>query len=223
METQVMKKLLILLSLALLAGPSASRAAQPGTPDEEATASAAIVDDATAAKAVVERLHDVLLGCMREGDSLGFQGRYDRIAPTLHLTFDLPFMARLSLGADWKELDEEQRADFISLSRRLSASNYADNFSSYGGESFETHSVEPAAHSTMLVKTELILPREKNVEFDYRLRKVAAQWRIIDVQLDGKVSEITLRRADYRSMIQREGFSKLVARIEEKIEKLSKE
>ena len=61
------------------------------------------------------------------------------------------------------------------------------------------------------------------MKLDYRLRRDADRWRIIDIQLDGKVSEITLRRADYRSIVQREGFAKLVERLEEKIEELSGE
>ena len=61
------------------------------------------------------------------------------------------------------------------------------------------------------------------MKLDYRLRRDADWWRIIDIQLDGKVSEITLRRADYRSIVQREGFAKLVERLEEKIEELSGE
>jgi phospholipid transport system substrate-binding protein len=52
---------------------------------------------------------------------------------------------------------------------------------------------------------------------------VGEDWRIIDVQLDGKISEMTLRRADYRSVIKRQGYPQLVEALEEKVEKLSKE
>jgi phospholipid transport system substrate-binding protein len=223
MKKLVILSFLVLPALVLLGGPDTSRGAEPGARSREAVATAATEDGAAAAKAVVERLHEVLLGCMKGGDALGFQGRYDRIAATLDETFDLSFMARLSLGADWKGLDEEQRAQFIDLSRGLSASSYADNFSGYGGQHFETLSHEPAAHATILVKTELVQPNDKDVKLDYRLRRGADRWRIIDIQLDGKVSEITLRRADYRSVIQREGFAKLVEMLEEKTEELSSE
>ena len=52
------------------------------------------------------------------------------------------------------------------------------------------------------------------MKFDYRLRQSEEGWRIIDVTLDGKVSEITMRRADYGSVIKREGFPRLVDSIE---------
>lgn len=170
-----------------------------------------------AEQAVVESLHAVLLGCMKEADALGYQGRFERIAANLDETFDLPFMARMALGATWKDLTPQQRADFVALSRRFSASSYAHNFDGYGGERFETLGAEAAARGTIIVKTQLIQPKEKPVRFDYRLRRSADGWRIIDVHLDGMISELTIRRSEYRSLIQREGFPGLVRALEEKI------
>ena len=132
------------------------------------------------------------------------------------------FMARAALSSAWKELDEPDQATFGDLTRRLSASRYADNFSSYGGQRFDTLDVEPAARDTILVKTLFVQPKDDDVRFDYRLRRVAAGWRVIDVQLDGMISELAIRRGQYRSLIEREGFPALVEAIEEKIEKLSK-
>lgn len=219
-----MKTLLTLLVLILLCGPAASQASEHAAVQSPAGAVASTAPEgADAARIAVESLHDVLLGCMKEADALGFQGRYDRILANLDETFDLPFMARVSIGAVWKELAEPQREDFIDLSRRLSASDYAGNFDGYGGESFETSAVEPAARGTLLVRTKLVRPDDDDVKFDYRLRMVGEDWRIIDVQLDGKISEMTLRRADYRSVIKRKGYPQLVEALEEKVEKLFKE
>jgi len=217
-----MKSLVLVLALVLLpiAGSAAPQSAEPASPGG---AKAAAASSAAAARAVVEHFHDVLIRCMKEADALGFQGRYDRILASLDEGFDMAFMARTSVGAAWKTLDGKERADFVDQSRRLSASKYANNFDGYGGERFETLSDEPAARSTIWVKTRLIQVEGDDVGFDYRLRDTASGWRIIDVQLDGKVSEITLRRADYRSAIKRKGFPQLVGDIEKKIEKLSKE
>lgn len=150
-------------------------------------------------------------------------GRYQRIAAELDEAFDLAFMARISIGKAWRALSQEQQSTYYELSRRLSALNYASNFSSYGGEYFATLGDEPAARSTILVKTEFVQPSNENVKFDYRLRQVDGRWRIIDITLDGKVSEITLRRADHSSVMEREGFEKLVTSLAKKIDKLEKE
>ena len=44
---------------------------------------------------------------------------------------------------------------------------------------------------------------------------------LTDVTLDGKVSEITLRRAEYGSVIGREGYPKLIEALQKQIKKLS--
>ena len=213
-----MQSLAIVAAVVLLSWPATSQGAdQDASPGGEAAAAPA------AARAVVESFHEVLLGSMKEADEIGFQGRYGRIAASLDETFDLPFMARTLVGATWKQLTPQQQADFIDLSRRLSASRYADNFDSYGGQHFETHSEEPAARGTIVVKTELIQPKDKNVQFDYRLREVEDQWRIIDIYLDGVISELVLWRSQYRSLIENEGFAKLVEALEKRVDELQRE
>ena len=193
------------------------------------SAGAAAADSAAAAGApaspgqAVESLHGVLLECMQGACGADFEARYQRIVAQLDESFDLPFMARLSLGSAWNSLSAEERATFLTLSRRLSATNYASNFDGYDGQHFETLGVEPAARGTLLVKTELVQPNDDDVRFDYRLRKSDGTWRIIDVALDGKISEITLRRSEYGSVVKREGFAKLVEALEAKIAKLEAE
>jgi phospholipid transport system substrate-binding protein len=219
-----MKYLAIVPALLLLAWPAASQQMDPSPASaEEAAASPPALDGAAAARAVVESMHEVLLGCMQEAERLGFQGRFDRMVVALEEAFDFPFMARAALGATWKQLTEPQRTEFIDLSARLSATRYADNFDSYAAQRFETHSVKPAARGTILVQTELIQPDDRNVRFDYRLRKLQGRWRVIDILLDGKISELVLRRSQYRSLVERQDFPHLVQVMESKIAELSVE
>jgi phospholipid transport system substrate-binding protein len=229
---QPIRVMLVLVAIGFAAVSRGEESAAPGSVEAAPPAAPASVEGAPPAapegngagpREVVESLHGVLLSCMREADALGFQGRYERIAAELDESFDLPFMARVSVGDAWNGLGEQQRDDFIELSRRYSASKYADNFDGYSGQTFETRSEEAAGRGTVVVKTELVQPEDRDVALDYRLRQTPDGWRIIDVQLDGKVSELTLRRSDYRAVIERQGFGQLVAAIEEKIRELSLE
>jgi phospholipid transport system substrate-binding protein len=219
-----MTLLTALLFVVLLCGPSNAQAMDQAVPaSEEGIAARTEEDNQAAARQVVEGLHAELLSCMKQGEKLGFQGRYDRIVANLEHSFDLPLMARAAVSSAWKQLDPKQRADFIDLTRRLSASRYADNFSSYGGQSFETLTTEPAARDTIVVKTLFVQPDDRDVRFDYRLRHVPAGWRVIDVQLEGMISELAIRRGQYRSVIEREGFPQLVETLEERIDELSQQ
>ncbi len=78
-------------------------------------------------------------------------------------------------------------------------------------------SVEPARHQTLMVRTRILPEDEDPVELDYRLRNVEGSWRIIDVFMNGTVSELALRRSEYSSVFKREGFESLLSLLEEKI------
>ncbi len=195
----------VTLAIVLICAPAASEELDPNC----------------AATSVVESLHNVLLGCMKEGKTLGFEGRFKRIVAELDQSFDLPLMSRAAVTSSWKELTPEERTEFVALSRRLSASRYADNFSSWDDQRFETLSAGSAARKTILVKTQFVQPKDKDIRFDYRLRKTGDGWRIIDVQLEGKISELALRRGQYRSVIESDGFPELVKALEEQIDEIS--
>jgi phospholipid transport system substrate-binding protein len=99
--------------------------------------------------------------------------------------------------------------------------NYAGQFDGYSGQSFETLGEEPARMDTVLVKSRLIDPTDENIELNYRMRQVDGKWKIIDVYLDGTVSELALRRSEFSGIVKRKDFDALIAAIDERIAKLA--
>ena len=100
---------------------------------------------------------------------------------------------------------------------RFTTANYAGRFTGYTGEEFVTLGVEDAARDTKMVLTKIVVPKEDDVQLNYRMMKTDAGWKVIDVYLNGTVSELALRRSEYSSALKREGFEQLVASIETKI------
>jgi len=181
----------------------------------------ALEPQATGAVAVVERLHAVLIEVMKEAEPLGYQGRYDRLSPVLQELFDLPFMAEKSVGRHWKTTSQEDRATLVQTFIRYTIANYAGRFHGYSGQNFETLGEEPSARGTRLVRTRLVDPNDENVKLDYRLRATDGDWKIVDVYLNGTVSELALRRSEYSSLIKRDGLEALLAALDERIESLA--
>jgi phospholipid transport system substrate-binding protein len=214
---------LLLASAALL--PAAPAPAQPApaaaaeTVPAAAEPAPAAAPDA-AARQVVERLHESLLGVMREATTLGYEGRYERLQPVIRELFDLPFMAEKSVGRHWKTATEQNQRDLVETFSRFTVANFAGRFDGFSGQSFRTLGVEPSTHGTVLVRTRLDEPGDEGVALDYRLRPVAGGWRIVDIYLNGTVSELALRRSEYSALIQREGFQALLAKLGERIQGL---
>ena len=209
----------ILLAPAALADPE-SAPAQPVAATAAAVSAPPVVVQPQAAPKV-DALHAALLEVMKNSESLGYRGRYDHLAPVLVEIFDLAFMAEKSVGRHWKTASPEDRAILVDTFTRYSIANYAGRFDGYSGQSFETLREEPSARGTLLVRTVLRDPEGDDVDLDYRMRSADGRWKIIDVYLNGTVSELALRRSEYSSLIKREGFQALLVALDERIESLA--
>ncbi|MFP8878980.1 MAG: ABC transporter substrate-binding protein [Myxococcota bacterium] len=188
-----------------------------------AVASVSVAEQAGVTKQpgeIVDSLHSELLDVMKEAETLGYQGRYSRLVPVLNELFDIPFMAKKSVGRYWKTVDEQGRARLLATFGRFTVANYAGRFSDYSDQYFETLKVVESTHGTFLVHSKLVTPNGETVQLNYRLRPVDDGWRIIDVYLNGTVSELALRRSEYSSLIQREGFDALLTALDERISAL---
>ncbi len=166
----------------------------------------------------ITRLSIVLLDVMKNADSLGFKGRQAKLRPVMTETYDFAFMARIAVGAYWKILERRDRERLIDAFKRMSIATYAARFDGYSGERFEIVSDEKSVRDTILVKTRLIKSDGSPVALNYLTRaKGGDDWRIIDVFLDARFSELARMRADYTAVIKRQGFEQLIEAIEAKI------
>jgi phospholipid transport system substrate-binding protein len=168
------------------------------------------------AAAVIDRFHATLLDVMKNAKQLGLDGRRERLTPVMTETYDFPAMAQRSLGPAWAKLDDAQRKRFDEAFRGMILRTYATRFDGYDSERFETLGQEPSVAGTEIVRS-VLHTKAEDVHLDYRMRQTPEGWRVIDVYLGGTVSELALRRAEYTSVLDREGFDALLVALERKI------
>jgi phospholipid transport system substrate-binding protein len=169
---------------------------------------------------VVEKLHTTLLAVMKDGDKIGYQGRFDQLAPVIKSSFDMPFISRTALGKYWETFNNEQRSRFVEAFTRMSIATYASNFDSYSGESFKMVGEKEASGGRILIQSHLIKSDGGKVQLDYLLHRIGRQWRIVNIIAEG-VSDLALKRADYSAFLKNNGFEALLKRINEKISQYS--
>jgi phospholipid transport system substrate-binding protein len=174
------------------------------------------------ARAVVEKFQSELIEVMKNGKALGYAGRYDKLAKPVSESHDLVKIARVVVGKEWEKLTTEQQDKLVDVFSKLSIASYAHNFKEYGGESFVFESEEQTARGGVVVHYLFKVPGEKSHKFDYWLKEKGDSWRIINIIADG-VSDLALRRSEYTTILQREGFDALIAKINEKIDNYSKQ
>src|SRR5262245_45258385 len=173
------------------------------------------------AAAVVSRLDDTLIEVMKDGQRLGYEGRFQRLQPVMQQAFALDSMAEKSLGQRWKDLSEADRATLRQLFGEFTVANYAANFDRFTGLRFDILGEEASTNGTTLVKTKVVSPGTEDVPLTYRLQQIDGAWKIIDVFLKGTVSELALRRADYSSVLERDSFAALTTVVRGKIADLA--
>ena len=174
------------------------------------------------ARQVINKFQTTLLEVMKQGKQLGYEGRYKELEPAIKDSHDLTKITRIVIGNQWKKLSTEQKKKMIQVFTELSIASYAHNFKDYSGESFKFESEEETARGGMIVRTFFLIPGEKDVSFDYMLKKKGDSWLIINIIANG-VSDLALKRSEYSSILKREGFDTLIAKINEKIVSYAKQ
>jgi phospholipid transport system substrate-binding protein len=165
----------------------------------------------------VNSLHQALIRAMQTPGS--FSERYDQLSPVIESTFDTPVIARVILSRYWDDLDETQQTAFIERFDDLSISNYAARFDHYGGEKFRVLGQQKLKKGRLVVKTEFVKPDGETVRFDYILHEKDGKWLIISVIANG-VNDLSLKRSEYGTIMENDGFDVLLAEIDKKIQAL---
>jgi len=172
-------------------------------------------------RAVVSTFQDTLLATMKEAGPLGFDGRYQRLQPAMESAFDLEQMTRIVVGGRWTKLSQTERRQVVELFRRFSVSTYASEFSGYGGEQFEIGEDRAQPGLGTIVETRIVFKKDKPVALNYLLRQTSQGWKIVDIYLDGTISELARRRAEFASIISSQGVDGLIALLKKKNEELA--
>ena len=167
----------------------------------------------------VNQLHDALINIMKSADSSSFEDRYRLIENVITEKFNTPLISRVILSRYWKSLDEKAQTNFIALFNRLTISTYVSRFDSFDNESFKYLAIEPMKKDRFLVKTELVRTDDDPVSFNYIVQSDDGIWKIISVIADG-INDLSLKRAEYSSVIKDKGFDALIDSIKGKISDL---
>lgn len=167
----------------------------------------------------IEKFYAALTDTMKRGKELGLQGRYKQVTPVVDETFDIPGMAQLSVGPAWNTMSDVDKKAIIDAFDRMTIANYAVNFASFGGQQFTVDPMVKMRNADKLVETKLVESSGKTIPFNYRMRMAEGKWKVIDVFLNGYVSQLALRRADYASTVASSGAAGLVKKINDLVDK----
>ena len=169
---------------------------------------------------IVERFQATLLEVMKEAKTLTVRQRYNRLRPSVEKSFHIPLMVQIASGGYWKKATLDERQQLANAFRRMSISILATLFDGYSGEVFKLMDEKPGPQNTTLVRTKLIKTDKSAVDIAYVTRSFKDGWRIIDVILDNGISELMVRRSEYRLVLKNKGIPGLIKLLNDKADEL---
>lgn len=182
---------------------AASFAAQP----------ASAADPAVAA---IQNYCTRLVTAMREASSMPIQARYQRLAPILAGAFDFGTMTRLSVGPAFSQASAGQQAAMRQAFEKFTGAYYANRIDGYSGEQFQVDPVAEPRGGQKIVKTKLVRPGGGSTQINYLM----SGSRVIDIYLDGTVSEVASRRGEFASIMASGGPDALIQALRDKTARL---
>jgi len=171
-----------------------------------------------AAVAKIEAYYQQLMPTIQQAARLTVRERDKRFAPVFATVFDIPTMTRLAVGQPWRGFTPEQQAAVRDAFARFISADYASQIKDYSGQSFvvDPQTTPEARGGGEIVKTKLLQPGGRTVSINYLVRSE----RVIDIYLNGTVSDLALRRDEFASIVASGGADGLIKRLRERTETL---
>ncbi|HSD91136.1 MAG TPA: ABC transporter substrate-binding protein [Kofleriaceae bacterium] len=197
-----MKRLIIALLVLLVGVPAFAAATGPGT---------------TSVKSANEKI----AGLLKQKPAAGSKEEKDlaaKVTTSVRDFLDIDELGKRAMADQWAKLTPAQQTEFLSTLRALIEDNYVRGLRanlqytvSYTGETTDKD-------GNLVVTTQINTKRKNRtlkIEVDYILKKQGDKLKAWDVKTDG-VGLVDNYRTQFNKIIEKEGFSGLIAKMKKK-------
>jgi phospholipid transport system substrate-binding protein len=166
--------------------------------------------------ALIQTFYDSILDVMKHGPELGFDGRFRKLEPVIHQTFDVATMCKIAVGPAWTSLPTDKKNALLVSFDKFLVTTYAARFKSFNNQRLVVGASKPVSGDRVLVESKLFKSDGEPVELNYLFRKNQAGWQVIDIYLAGAISQMTQMRSDFSEPLRTGGVDNLIQQLEAK-------
>lgn len=141
--------------------------------------------------------------------------RREKLRQAVYRRFDFEEMARRSLGRHWRDLNAEQRQEFVGLFSDLLERSYVGKIEGSGAGSqvdYPRETIDEEGFASVLSLITSRLGSQIDVEYRLLQRDGDAAWEVYDVVVEG-VSLINNYRTQFNNVIHRTSYDGLVRQL----------
>ena len=141
--------------------------------------------------------------------SLGEQGisqdeRIKRFQELLNNAFDLPRIARFTLGRYWRVATDAEKAEFVELFEKFVIQAYSARFQDLSGKKLTVIQSREVSATQALVLSEILMPGKPSFKINWRVHSKDTQHKIVDVMVEGISMSVT-QRDEFAAVIRQTG------------------
>lgn len=177
--------------------------------------------------AVVRQAVDEIISILQDKKLSGAakkEERRKRISVVVGGYFDFEEMSMRALARFWRERTPDERKQFTGLFRQLLERTYIDKVDNYCRE-LDASCTDKVVifkrqeqQGNKAVVYTVFLRNNVETPVEYKMQMESGRWQVYDVIIEG-VSLVRNYRTQFESIVTREQFSGLLAKMEEKVKK----
>ncbi len=137
-------------------------------------------------------------------DGLTADQRTERFRSLLNEAFDLPRIARFTLGRYWRTASDEEKVEFVALFEKFVIQSYSNRFQDMSGQKLKVVGEREISASQALVLSEIEIPGKPSVKINWRVRSKDDAQKIVDVMVEGISMSVT-QRDEFAAVIRQTG------------------
>jgi phospholipid transport system substrate-binding protein len=151
----------------------------------------------------VQNMGDKAFASLSE-EGLSQDQRTERFRGLLNEAFDLPRIARFTLGRYWRTATDKEKTEFIALFEKFVIQAYSNRFQDMSGQKLNVINAREVSASQALVLSEIEIPGKAPVKINWRVRSKDDAHKIVDVLVQGISMSVT-QRDEFASVIRKTG------------------
>jgi phospholipid transport system substrate-binding protein len=176
-----------------------------------APAHAAGADDA---RALVAKTLDSVLAVLRD-KALPADQRRTKVENIAYANFDFETISKLVLARNWPKLSKQKQGEFVVEFKRHLSATYWKTLEDYRNEEVLVDGTRAEKNGDVTVRSTIKSERSEPIRIDYRMRKQAGGWKVIDVIIEN-VSLVQNFRSQTQELIASQGVDGLIEALRKK-------
>ncbi|NPD68508.1 ABC transporter substrate-binding protein [Lichenicola cladoniae] len=158
-----------------------------------------------------------------ERSTAAFSQRAQLLAPVVDQVFNLQTVLQNSLGLRYRSLPDTQKQQLLEQFRQFTVARYVSNFAAGSTDVFKvdpTPTASPIA-GDQIVHTSIVSPSGSTTDVNYVMRQGPGGWQVVDVLLNGNISQVAVQRADFGSSFSTGDATPLIDSLKKKTQAFS--